>query len=64
MGRYTNKCKKETRKEKKELLGDPHLTKQVHFEDSSDDEDVNFIFVSSGTEEYSTQVLSEYQKDI
>ena len=59
MGHYANKCKKEVQKQKKELTGDQHLTKGVQSEDSSNDEEVNFIFVSSGTEEYGTQLLSE-----
>jgi len=61
MGHYANECKKEASK-KEEVSGDQHLTKGVWFDDSSDDKEVNFIFVSNGTEEYDTQLLSEQQK--
>jgi len=60
MGHYANECKKEAPKQK-EASGEQHVTKGVHFDDS-DDEDINFIFITDGSHAEGTQLLLEQRK--
>jgi len=60
MGHYANECKKEAPKVK-EVSGEQHVMKGVHFDDSND-EDINFIFITDGSDAEGTQLLSEQRK--
>jgi len=60
MGHYANECKKEVPKVK-DVSGEQHVTKGTDFDDS-DDEDINFIFVSNGLVAEGVQLVSEQRK--
>jgi len=45
MGHYANKCKKDVPKAK-DLSGEQHVAKGVHFDDSND-KDINFTFLTN-----------------